>query len=297
MSVLQLGSIQSAMMPAVMASAFDPTLMDPTMGFHDPLASDLLGRLEAGNPGVMNIIGGGVGGGGSGSPSQALRDIFPGGAVPPSGTVIQEAVQGNSLMPSLESGSVFMQVAHVHGYTMPRLDSLSLIPVAPQRLYDAMVDMTDWPSWMPRNVLSRTSAIGSGVKHHEGKTDTGAFTFHYRDRVNFGPLTDGFQISWSLDTAGWKVDRKAKGLRMNDGSWTFAAVPGRPDETLMAYQIHIEADVNKFVLRLVKPAITMMTIREFDQLIQAMANRAADSTWGKQSSGNPSGRQYSVRRV
>lgn len=300
MSLVSL-NVSSCLSPAIMCSAGSELFLgtDPTLDLHQgPMAT--LGGLEAGFQGppmALTISGLGPGGGGS-SRGNPLAEIFRGGKPPTEASVIQDVVESHSLLDALKNGTVYVWVQPASGSTMPRLNTLAAIPTDYQTLYQAMIRHDDWVTWMPRFQESRGTPTGTpGVLTHEAKTRGGGKTFHYRARFESREIADGALCFWTLDQGGFRLARKCTGLRKNDGSWSFVSVPGEPNETLMAYQIHIEPVANSFLLKVLKPIIMNLTLGEFHHVVGAMANRATDPNWRQGSPANPSGRAYRVQRV
>ena len=237
-----------------------------------------------------------LGGGGFSNP---LAAIYPNGGVPQDTATLARVVEAARLENSLLGGTVPVWVQSAAGSAMPRLNTLSAIPAGIEELYETMTEVDHWTEWMPRFKKSKgIPAEHPGAITHEVLMNGGPSDFHYQSRMEYGPIEGGFQIRWRLQQLpGFQSDRHAKGLKINDGSWTFTPLPGRPNETLMAYQIHVEPQVNGLLLRTLKPIIMALTLGEFDKVISAMANRAADNSWPLNGSGNPSGRKYVVRKT
>ena len=260
------------------------------LGLGDPLVDHF------GGPPSLSISGGGPGGGSHSS--NPLTELFPGGNPPTSPLQIREVVENHSLAATLQQGTILIWVQNVPGSTMPRLNTLSALPVRCADLYHTLVGLNQWAQWMPRfRQSSGTPAGRLGEQLHEVKTDGGMKTFQHRARFYHEESDGGAVCHWTLEQRGFRTDRGCTGLRKNDGTLTLVPLVAGEPETLMAYQIHIEPDVNRLLLATIKPIITRVTLNEFDQIVTAMANRSANSNWHRNSGTNPAGRRYHVQRV
>ncbi len=276
---------------------------DPAMG---TAVSDSDYSLRVG-PSLMSITGGGsIGGGGSVNPRAAMQHLF-GGEVPTSGSQIQSIVQTHGLLPSLERGTLYVTRDQIAGSPLPRMNTLSMLPVSPEQLFQRMGQVNDWDQTIPNFISSRgTATQDPEVILQEAVMDAeSAGNFHYRLAVRSSTIDDGFMIVWSLSTGRDALDpksvqRRAKPVDKNDGLQIFTEVPGQPDKTLMLYQVHLVPKAGRLqraFMRMAAPIIEALTMRNFPKAKQAMANRAVDPTWTLSRGDNPSGMNYTLKRV
>ncbi len=242
----------------------------------------------------LSISGGGPSGGGTANP---LTSLYVGGRPPVNASLVGEIIDRHGMSQDLEKGIVPTWVRDVPGSPMQQLNTVAHIKKATiDDLIDVSTHVDEWVWWMPRFIKSHGIPTGQpGAITHEVLMDGGASHFHYQAWMESGPVDGGFQIRWWIQPRpDFQIDRKAKGLRINNGSWTFA--PSPRGGTYMAYQIHVEADINSLLLKVFRPIIMRITLGEFDQIISAINNRSVDRTWTRNSGTNPSGQNFRLMR-
>lgn len=222
-----------------------------------------------------------------------LTAIFPAASPPRSTQAVADVIQQNQLAGDLLRGTAFYAIQPVEGFKVSRLLTLSALPVSVSDLVHCMNDIDSWGDWMPRFSFSRGRPTGrAGEQYQEAKMKAAGLSIHYQILVHNTPMELGHQIYWNLDKSGFKKDLLAMGLEVNNGSCTFLPLPGRPAETVLAYEIHTQVTP---LIPGTAEKITRTTIEEFPEFPTNLGNRALDGGWARKSRHAPLGRTYTMR--
>src|SRR5579885_235011 len=143
----------------------NPTWLGLTNAFPTlPSADGMLAETERATDPMasrcLTIDGGSPWGGGSSNP---MTGIFPNGDAPRSLSSIERVAASNHWIEPMSQGTVFVWVQNVAGSAMPRLNTLSIIPAEPAKIYETATDVDAWADWMPR--FQRSRGIPSGFKN------------------------------------------------------------------------------------------------------------------------------------
>ncbi len=272
---------------------------------HLPLPFDLFGAIPqhaadpliAHNPPNSRLIASGLfsaltGGGDRARDVNPLESIYPEGRPPASSQPLVDFVADPTVLANLRNGEIYCWIQKV-GTSLPQFNTLSLIPAPARQVYECAKNVKAWAEWMPRFLHSDGTPIeGSSDIFHEVLMNADAYDFNYQARMSFFEGSEEFQIQWTIPQNHGFNPTKGKGLRINNGSWTFAPLPGDPSKTIMAYQIHTDPDLPSWLLKPAALVIVPLTTREFHSIIQAVANRSVDPTWRRERKDNPSNVVY-----
>lgn len=201
--------------------------------------------------------------------------LFPAQAATLQAQALASAAQHQELMTDLRRGTILYDIQDRPEAKMPRLVTLWTIPVPMERAAEAMRDVDHWAEWMPRFATSQKHPSGRpGTYLQEARMKAAGFTIHYQILVHEMRLDAGLQLYWGLEETGFRKDRLAMGLSINNGSCAF--YPLGEDETFVAYSIHTQVTP---LLPGTKNKITNTTIEELPQFPASLASRSANPQW------------------
>lgn len=217
--------------------------------------------------------------------------LFPAQAFALEAHTLAGAVQNQELMATVRRGTVLYDIQDRPEAKMPRLVTLWSIPVPMDRAAEAMRDVDRWADWMPRFTTSQKRPSGeSGSYLQEARMKAAGLTIHYQVLVHERPLDLGLQLYWGLEESGFRKDRLAMGLSINNGSC--ALYPLGENETFVAYSIHTQVTP---LLPGTKNKITNATIEEFPQFPGSLASRSVNPKWTTRS--QPLFRPFPMQRA
>jgi hypothetical protein len=205
--------------------------------------------------------------------------LFPAQASLLQAQSIATAAQDQGLLTELRRGTIFYDIQDRPEAKMPRLVTLWTIPVPMARAAEAMRDVDRWAEWMPRFTTSQKHPSGRPDSYlQEARMKAAGMTIHYQILVHERRLDQGLQIYWGLEETGFRKDRLAMGLKINNGSCAFH--PLSENETFVAYTIHTQ--VTPWVPG-TAGKITATTIDELPQFPGSLASRSVNPQWNSRS--------------
>jgi hypothetical protein len=206
--------------------------------------------------------------------------LFPAQAASLQAQSLATAAQEQSLMATLSRGNILYDIQDRPEAKMPRLVTLWTVPVPLERAADAMRDVDRWAEWMPRFTTSQKHPSGRPDSYlQEARMKAAGMTIHYQILVHERRLDQGLQIYWGLEETGFRKDRLAMGLKINNGSCAFH--PLNENETFVAYMIHTQVTPLVFGTA---GKITSTTIEELPKFPASLASRSVNPQWTSQSS-------------
>lgn len=233
-----------------------------------------------------------------GSSAGFLHVLFPAPGAHPSVDAIRTVVERHKLLDALLGGAVLYDTRHVPGWEMPELLTLWAVPAPVLGLVRAMERVNSWNEWMPRFDISKGRYGGRlGTQYQEAKMTAAGLKIHYQILVEGAPLGDGHQIHWQLDETGFKKDsllRGNLGLRVNNGSCTFAPALDRYLDTIVAYSIHTQVTP---LVPGTASTILETTIREFPEFPASLTSRTLDPTWTRRRPHGSAMQPFTMRRA
>jgi hypothetical protein len=215
-----------------------------------------------------------------------LTRIFRGDEPPMDAHSVSELVQRYNLLEPLSGGEIFVKLEDTSSSSLPTTYSLSLLPAEYTQVFRTLLNVNEIEKWMPR--LEKFRIIGNETREFDNRpisqkvlgrfkagsrlTFQGQFLFDYR------PIPGGLQMSWRLHGPQEFPEKDVKLMRINNCSFTLLPVPNRPDQTVFAYNIHVEPD-SVFLRAGLAMFLPGAHKNELPQSFGALANRTISPSW------------------